>query len=90
MSNPIEAHLTPEEFGILAVCSCRYAIGRLTYIPREVCQVLKANLGALTANDRAVILRDITEAKSLGDPCDALEWEQLRRALARAAAEEQR
>jgi hypothetical protein len=76
----------PEHIDRLAIWAVRYALGRRTYAVADVVGALTANVASLTANTRAVIVRDITEAEArdgLGDPRDAAEWMNLREVLTR-------
>lgn len=79
----IEAH----ELDALAVYAARYAIGRASYAPDEVCAILAPHVDALSAQTRAVIARDIDEAAArdrLGP--HAARWRALREALLRDPA----
>lgn len=65
----------------LILSAVRYSLGRRTYIAQETAEIVMAHREALSPNDRIVILRDIREATSLGDGCDAREWLALASAL---------
>lgn len=49
------------EFQTLAVCSVRYALGRMSYVVSEVAEIIKNNKERLDKNTIEVILRDIKE-----------------------------
>ena len=77
---------TPDHIDRLSVWAVRYALGRRTYAVADVVDVLSRNVACLSANSKAVIVRDITEAEKrggLGMECDSVEWRRLREVLSR-------
>lgn len=70
------------ETGLIVLCAIRYAIGRRTYMPSTVVSWVKRHWRAIAPKDRALILRDVTEACDrhsiggdyLGDACDVATW----------------
>ena len=64
----------------LLLYATRYALGRRSYVVREITDLLKQHWRSLWAGDRQVIQRDIEEARDrrqLGDACDAIAWLQI-------------
>ena len=49
------------ELGTLLICSVRYAMGRMTYVVDDVCNLVQLYAGALSKKDRDVILHDVNE-----------------------------
>ena len=74
-------NITQEDLGILCICAVRYAIGRQTYMPQTVQEIIRANLDAIDKTDLGIISRDISEAaerNQLGHPViDAPGWMML-------------
>lgn len=74
-------NITQEDLGILCICAVRYALGRQTYMPQTVQEIIRANLDAIDKTDLGVIARDISEAaerNQLGHPViDAPRWMML-------------
>ena len=71
--------LIPRELeGDTIICAVRYALGRQTYVTSDMQSVVKHAWVKLTPRVRAVIIRDITEARDndrLGNPrIDAPGW----------------
>lgn len=70
--------ISRDDFDILLVYAERYAIGRFTYAPHEVCNIIDANVTGLTDNTIEVMWRDISMSRdrdNLGDPrIDAPVW----------------
>lgn len=59
--------LTAEEFGAFAICSVRYSLGRMTYMPELITGLLIKSLDKLTTKDLYVMANDIKDAPSYGD-----------------------
>lgn len=51
--------VTPSHLCALAVYAVRYALGRASYAPSEVCEILREHWADLDSNTQAVIRRDI-------------------------------
>ena len=54
-------NMTNRDFSSLAVYSVRYCLDRHSYAPIDVQDIIKRNIDSLTENDRAVMIRDISE-----------------------------
>lgn len=68
----------------LSVWAARYALGRMTYAPHNVVDLLVRRKDSLRPQTREVICRDIDEAEArggLGMEIDAEAWKQLREVL---------
>lgn len=60
-----------EDLGLLLICAVRYSLGRQTYMPHAVQEIIRENLDAIDKTDLGVIARDISEAaerNQLGHP----------------------
>ena len=72
--------LTRFEFEDILIYAERYAIGRMTYAPHDVCNIINTRLSDLTDNTLKVLRDDIareTERDNLGSPTiDAPIWRQ--------------
>lgn len=70
--------LTRFEFEDILIYAERYAIGRMTYAPHDVCKIINTRLPDLSDNTLKVIRDDIareTERGNLGSPTiDAPIW----------------
>lgn len=55
--------LTPEDFGMLATFALRYSMGRQTYAPDFVINVVRSHLDELTYKDLYVMLQDCEAQK---------------------------
>lgn len=74
--------MKPADFEALAVCSVRYSLGRRSYMPGWVCDIIRENRRLLSSNIIDVIIRDIVNAPSLGDETiDAKCWIDLKNKL---------
>lgn len=70
--------MTEEELGILCICAERYALGRRTYMPSEVCGIIKSHIAELSGKDIYVLIKDIEcPYVDHGDECDKIEWMNL-------------
>lgn len=52
------------DFGDIMIMALRYALGRRTYVPSEVCDFIKQNIKHVNNRVRDVMIRDIEEYKS--------------------------
>lgn len=59
--------LTQEDFGILVTCATLYAIGRQSYMPYLVTNIVRPLLDKLDDKTLGCLIRDIEGAPSLGD-----------------------
>ena len=71
------------DFGFLAICALRYSMGRQSYAPKEVQEIVGQFLGELTDNDLRVMIQDCERQRrdeNYGDPVidkpGWIEWEQ--------------
>ena len=68
------------EFEDMIIYAQRYAIGRMTYAPHDVCKIINTRVHDLTDNTLTVLRDDIareTERGNLGSPSiDAPWWRQ--------------
>lgn len=70
-------NIPDNEFNTLAVCSFRYALGRMTYMPSLICEILTMNKEFLTPPTKELICREILDAiehKRAGWDCDVSVW----------------
>mgnify|MGYP006367398997 FL=1 len=72
---------TQEDISAMLIGAERYALGRRTYIVSWTCEFIGNNLHLLTEKDKGVMIRDIEEAYSYADECDAVCWKQLLKKL---------
>ena len=76
MDDPVT--LSRFEFEDMIIYAQRYAIGRMTFAPRDVCELINKHINELSRNTLTVIQRDIEQHKEdnhLGNPnIDAPEW----------------
>jgi hypothetical protein len=70
--------LSKFEFEDMIIYAQRYAIGRMTFAPRDVCDLINKHITELSRNALVVIKKDIEQHKidnHLGNPTiDAPEW----------------
>ena len=72
-----ECEIKKEDFGTLCICSLRYCMGRKTYMPLTVQNIIREHLHALSDNDIKVMLQDRdfqARMDMYGDPCDRADW----------------
>jgi len=76
------------DFATLAVCSVRYAIGRRTYMPGLVSEIIMDNLNIISNGDLELLAHDIYEygngewdSEAYGDPCDGKTWHEFYKAI---------
>jgi hypothetical protein len=76
MDDPVT--LTRFDFEDILIYAERYAIGRMTYAPHDVCQIINTRLPHLSDNTLKILRDDIareTERGNLGSPTiDAPVW----------------
>lgn len=82
MMNTDMVRLLDEDFGILAVCALRYAMGRETYMPELVRSIVGPRLSKVTDKDLGVMLEDCRRQAAFGnyghetiDKPGWMEWE---------------
>lgn len=72
-----------DDLSTLLICSVRYSLGRRTYMPGAVADIVRAQLPRLerhmTDHTRPILIRDIREQERFGygDPCDERTWQDL-------------
>ena len=66
-----------DEFGAVLNCAVRYCIGRRTYMPKLVVDVIRPLLPALTGKTLWCFERDIEGADNYGADYDEEEWMQF-------------
>lgn len=69
--------ISKENFNILCVCSVRYAIGRRSYMPSLIVDLLNSRMNDLTDNTIKLCIEDIEfqeTINSLGSGCDIQLW----------------
>jgi hypothetical protein len=72
----------PRSLGTLLVCSVRYSVGRRTYMPGLVADLVRRHWHDIDQGSRETLRRDVDEAiadeakgrGSLGDACDRATW----------------
>ena len=64
-----------ESFGTLCICSVRYALGRRTYMPALIKNIIMEHSSVLSNKDISVLIRDIENPfNGYGDECDKAVW----------------
>lgn len=58
----MEAKLNSDQAYTAAICSLRYAMGRMSYVTSDVAHLIRALWPALPAKARVVLMRDMDEA----------------------------
>lgn len=71
----------PEQLSEMLVLAERYALGRMTYVVKDVCTFVGDNLHLLVDKDRAVMIEDIEYAKDYGFDFDKRQWMELLKKL---------
>ncbi|MGX2974437.1 hypothetical protein ACWIUH_05565 [Ursidibacter arcticus] len=78
MKNNTEMTITYDEFQMLIISAERYAIGRMTYVVSETCDLIANYLPSLSNNTLSVLIRDIKsypkDSGSYGSKCDNENW----------------
>ena len=73
--NVSSVDIAKDDFSSLCICAVRYALGRRTYMPSIIIDTVGPLLQFLDKKSLFVILRDVKEAKSLGDDSiDRPQW----------------
>lgn len=67
MRDEAKVKLKKPDFGTLAICAVRYCMGRQTYMPELVRDIIRPHLQEMTDRDIAVMLSDCDFQRS----CDA-------------------
>jgi len=66
----------------ILIYAFRYALGRCTYAPHTIVDILKSRWWDLSEGDRALFIKEIREASDLnllGHDCDRAGWMQIAR-----------
>ena len=71
--------ITKNDFGLMCICSVRYALGRRTYMPSEVIRLVIKYLDNIDENTLYCIERDVRQyglfdKSAYGDECDQRDW----------------
>ena len=70
--------LSNNQFRELLIYAFRYALGRQSYAPHTVIEIITTNLSTISQSDRSLFIREIDEAisnHSAGDPIiDESRW----------------
>lgn len=72
--------LNTADLACLIICSVRYAMGRMTYVPHEVADIVKKTLPDLRDDTLVILDRDIRRELDRGNygmDCDLKMWEGL-------------
>jgi hypothetical protein len=80
--------ITPYQLSTLVMGATRYALGRTSYYPAGVCELLEAKADVISEQTRQVLVREIRAAEAegrLGAQVDAIEWRRAMRALMAAS-----
>jgi len=76
-----DVNVTSSELGTMLIYAERYAMGRSTAAPTEVCDLIRKYWNKLDKNDRECLVRDVNTAiergRPLGMSCDAVVWKDL-------------
>ena len=77
--------LNSSDIGTLCVCAERYAMGRHTYMPSLVCEIIAKAIPLLSEKDLVVLQRDIVSTSTEALSTDGAKgecWQKLRNAIA--------
>lgn len=72
--------LNTSDIACLIICSVRYAMGRMTYVPHEVSDIVKKTLPELRDDTLVILDRDIRRELDRGNygmDCDLQMWQNL-------------
>jgi len=80
--------INSRDFATLGICAIRYSLGRRTYMPGLVCEIIKSHINDIVDTDLDIMLRDINEYSGMfnqmsnddemyGDPCDFETWKDM-------------
>jgi hypothetical protein len=72
--------ITPEEQ--ILICAVRYALGRMSYIVKDVCDYVKLKANELSEECKSIMIHDIYDdisyhhriGRTVGFECDEREW----------------
>lgn len=56
------------DLSILATCAFRYALGRRTYMPSAVQQIIKNHINEIDTLTISIIIKELEECRDFGDP----------------------
>lgn len=73
--------LPNEDFNALIICSFRYALGRSSYMPSWISDIISANKDYITNNTINIMIEEIETAPYYGDDCDKRMWFDLKQEL---------
>lgn len=76
--------LKQDEFNCLALCAFRYALGRMTYMPSLIQEILTRHKVGLEAHEKLLMIKEIDEAirlKRAGWACDEADWLRFKEVL---------
>lgn len=65
--------INTNDFGALCVCAVRYCIGRRTYMPGLIQDIVREHFEDIPTNDLQVILKERDVPVRI-DPCDQAGW----------------
>jgi len=63
-----------EDFNFTLVCAFRYCLGRRTYAPSYLAEIIEKHKDKLTIGTINLIKKEIGEAEDLGMDCDRVTW----------------
>lgn len=58
----MQKEITQENIGTLCICAMRYAMGRQTYMPSLVCEIVEGIIDEFSNKDLVIMERDIIQA----------------------------
>ena len=53
--------LNTRDFSTLAICAVRYSLGRLSYMPSLVCEIIEKHIDKIDSSSLLVLQRDVRE-----------------------------
>ena len=53
--------LNTRDFSTLAICAVRYSLGRLSYMPSLVCEIIEKHIDKIDSSSLFVLQRDVRE-----------------------------
>lgn len=77
-----DVFVSSSNLGTLLVCSVRYALGRSTYMPWQVCDIVRQHWAHIAPGDQAAILRTVTEALDNGQAGVGEDWRMWKQLVA--------
>ena len=75
--NKLFGEIPESEMELVLICAVRYGLGRKTYVPSSLCQIINSTIQKLSNNTVRVLIRDIEghgERFSYGMDFDKKEW----------------